>query len=127
MGAGSSQEAPFDLLGPVAAGTWHLILDCIIIQPVDTTFDMIWRHADGSADTVLFEFTEAYQPLGGGQYAAQKNEYDQTSTIPIDYAPGDQLVFKYAANGSSDPDTYEPNGDGPGSNMARIPTFTLPP
>jgi hypothetical protein len=125
VGAGSSQEAPFDLLASVPAGTWHLILDCIIIEPVTTTFDMIWRRPGGS-DTVLFEFTESYVPLGGGQYAAQKEEYDQTSTIPIDFVAGDQLVFKYTGNGSSDPDTYEPNGDGPGSNMARIPAFTLP-
>ena len=126
MGAGSSQEAPFDLLAGVPAGDWHLILDCIIIQPVTTTFDMIWRHGGGGSDTVLFEFTESYQPIGGGEYYAQKEEYDQTSTIPIDYVAGDQLVFRYTANGSSEPATYEPNGDGPGPNDASIPTFTLP-
>ncbi len=106
------------------AGTYHLVLDCIIIQPVDTTFELIWRRG-GSDTAIITPFTEHYDPLGGGQYAAQPFEYDQQG-IAIDYQAGDQFVFRYTANGSSDMNVYEPNGDGPGSNDARDPNITLP-
>ena len=74
---------------------------------------------------MITPFTEHYDPLGGGMYEAQPFEYDEAGSA-IAFESGDQLVFRYTANGSSDPSVYEPNGDGPGSNNARIPNITLP-
>lgn len=107
------------------AGIYHLVLDCIIIQPVDTTFELIWRRGTTDAP-VIAPFTAHYEPLGGGQYAPQPYEYDQTGTA-IAFQGGDQLVFRYTASATSDAQVYEPNGDGPGSNGGRIPSITLPP
>jgi hypothetical protein len=125
VGAGSSQEAPFALRTSVPAGTYHLVLDAIIITPVDVTFDLVWRHADGSADTVLVEWTEHYTPLGGGNFDAQPFEYDEPTTTAIDEEKGDELVFRYTASATSQPAAYVPNGDGATAN-GRFPNITLP-
>ena len=124
VGAGGSEEAAFDLRASVPAGSWHFVLDCIIIQPVDTTFELIWRR--GSADMpVITPFTEHYDPIGAGEYHAQPFSYDEQGSA-IDFVSGDQLVFRYTANGSSDMSVYEPNGDGAGSTDAHDPNITLP-
>ena len=121
MGAGSSQEAPFNLLAKVPAGTYHCILDAIITADVSITFDLIWRR--GSSDTTLVEWNESYQPAAVG-VDAQPFEYDETAPA-IDTLEGDQLVFRYTANASSATECYIPDGDGALSN-GRIPNFTLP-
>ena len=90
------------------AGTYKLQLDAIIITPVDVTFDLLLRR-DGS-DTVLAEFGSSYVPLGGGVYLPQAFSYDEPAPA-IDFEPGDQLVYRYTANGSSEPTSYEPDGD----------------
>lgn len=125
MGAGGSQEAPFELRGPIKAGTYHFVLDSIIINPVDTTFSLLWRHADGSADTVLTTFTEHYEPIGNGVYEAQAFEYDQDCAA-VDAEGGDELVFVYSAPADSPAASYEPDGDGKFA-MGRIPNIALPP
>jgi hypothetical protein len=105
----------------VPAGTWHCILDAIIIADVSVTFDLIWRR--GSDDTVLAEWNDTYQPSAGG-IDAQPFEYDETAQA-IDTIKGDQLVFRYTANASSPTECYIPNGDG-ALEKGRIPNFTLP-
>jgi hypothetical protein len=124
VGAGGSQEAPFELLASIPAGTYHLVLDSIIINPVDTTFELIWRHADGSADTVLTSFTEHYEPIGNGVYQAQPFEYDKDCAA-VDAASGDELVFRYSAPDDAPAASYEPDGDGKFA-MGRIPNISLP-
>lgn len=122
MGAGGSQEAPFTLKASVPAGTYHLVLDAVIIQSVDVTFDLIWRR--GSNDTTLATWQEHYDPLGGGNFDAQPFEYDEPGQA-IDWKSGDQLVFRYTGANATQSEAYIPNGDGALS-KGRIPNITLP-
>ena len=122
MGAGGSQDAPFDLRASVPGGTYHLVLDAVIIASVDVTFDLIWRR--GATDTVLVEWNDHYDPLPGGNYNAQAFEYDEPG-VAIDFQAGDQLVFRYTGANTVSSEAYIPNGDGVNSN-GRIPNITLP-
>jgi len=122
VGAGGSQEAPFDLRGSVVAGTYHLVLDAIIIDSVDVTFDLIWRR--GATDTILAEWSDHYDPLPGGNYNAQPFEYDEPATA-IAFQGGDQLVFRYTGANTISTEAYIPNGDG-SVTQGRIPNITLP-
>jgi hypothetical protein len=121
VGAGGSQEASFALVASVPAGTYHFVLDCIVIDPTAMTFDLLWRR-DGS-DTELVSFGSSYNPLPGADYAAQPYSYDMPAQA-IDFEPGDELVFRYTANGSSLPASWEPNGDQ--AMGSRDPSITLP-
>jgi hypothetical protein len=123
VGAGGSQDAPYTLVDKVPAGTYHLVLDAVIVASCDVTFDLIWRHAGN--DTVLVEWIEHYDPRGGGNFDAQPFEYDEDAPA-IDTLKGDQLVFRYTANAASPLGSYVPNGDGPNSH-GRIPSIALPP
>ena len=122
MGAGGSQEAPYTLKAKVPAGTYHLVLDAVIITSCDVTFDLIWRR--GGTDMELATWTAHYDPRGGGNFDAQALEYDEDAPA-IDFVNGDQLVFRYSANAASQLDAYVPNGDGVNSH-GRIPNITLP-
>lgn len=124
MGPGGSlQDAPFALRASVPAGTYHVECDSIILDPVDVTFALIWRR--GAADTTLVQWTRHWDPLPGGVYDAQAYEVDMPAPA-IDFAPGDQLVFRYAGANSTNPQAFIPNGDGATSG-GRIPAITLPP
>ena len=122
MGAGGSQEAAFDLRANVSAGTYHFVLDAIILGSVDVTFDWIWRH--GATDTVLATWTEHYDPLPGGSYDAQPFEYDKACDA-VGFHAGDQLVWRYSGMNTTTAEAYIPNGDG-ASTGGRIPSITLP-
>jgi hypothetical protein len=122
VGAGGSQEAPYTLRASVRAGNYHLVLDAVIIAPVDVTFDLVWRR--GGNDTVLVEWTDHYEPLGGGVFDAQPFEYDEGAPA-IAFQAGDQLVFRYTGANTASTEAYIPNGDGPYAN-GRIPNITLP-
>ena len=124
MGAGGSQEAVYKLKDSVHAGAYHCVLDSVIIQPVDVTFSLIWRR--GTTDTSLATWQKHFDPQGGGNYDAEPYEVDEAAPA-IDFQPGDELVFRYAAgSGTSMADAYIPNGDGVNSH-GRIPNITLPP
>jgi hypothetical protein len=127
VGAGGSQEASFALRGDVRAGTYHLVLDAVIINPVDVTFDLIWRH--GGTDTTLAEWTEHYDPTGDPTFPAQPFEYDEPATgaaPAIKHVSGDELVFRYTASPTSPSgESYIPNGDGAFTH-GRIPNIRLP-
>jgi hypothetical protein len=124
VGAGGSQEAAYALKGSVPAGTYHCVLDSVIIQPVDVTFDLIWRR--GTTDTTLASWQKHFDPLPGASYDAQAYEVDEQAQA-IDFAPGDQFVFRYSAGpNTSAAEAYIPNGDGQLS-KGRIPNITLPP
>ena len=121
MGAGGSQEAEFALKGSVPSGTYHFVLDSIIIRSVDVTFDLFWRR--GTTDTMLATWMQHFDPLPGS-FDAQAYEIDQTGAA-IDFMPGDQLIFRYSAENTTSSEAYIPNGDGKLSH-GRIPHFTLP-
>lgn len=104
------------------AGAYHVECDSIILDSVDVTFTLIWRR--GSSDTNLAQWTRHWDPLPGSTYTAQPYEVDMPAPA-IDFAPGDQLVFRYAGANSTNPQAFIPNGDGPISG-GRIPAITLP-
>jgi hypothetical protein len=122
VGSGGSQEAAYTLKAIVPAGTYHFVLDAIIIQPVDVTFDLVWR--SGTKDTMLATWQEHFDPLPGANYDAQPFEYDQNCP-EIATATGDQLVFRYTGSNTNSAEAYIPDGDGPHAN-GRIPYIELP-
>ena len=122
MGSGGSQEAPYTLKGPVKAGTYHLVMDAIIIKPVDVTFDLIWRR--GSTDMSLATWQQHFDPLPGANYDAQPFEYDE-SCGAIAWKSGDQLVFRYSGANTISAEAYIPNGDGSNAS-GRMPYIVLP-
>ena len=122
MGPGGSQEASFTLKAAVPAGTYHFVLDAIIVKPVDVTFDLVWR--SGATDMPLTTWTTHYDPLPGGNFDAQPFEYDQDCP-PITWHKGDQLVFRYTGANTTSQEAYIPNGDGSHAN-GRIPYIVLP-
>ena len=65
-----------------------------------------------------------FDPLGGGNFDAQP--YEVTADCdPIEYEPGDQLIFEYIGTGADIDMAYVPNGDGERQN-GRIPYLDLP-
>lgn len=122
MGAGGSLEAAYELMADVPAGTYHCIIDAIIISPVDVQFDLIWRR--GTTDTVLGTWSERFEPNPGVNFDAQP--YEKNVEAPaIDFADGDLFVFRYSASNTNAQNAWIPNGDGTSAN-GRIPNFTLP-
>jgi len=106
----------------VPAGTYHVACDAIIIGPVDVTFTLIWRR--GQTDTNLAQWTRHWDPLPSGGYDAQPYDVDMAAPA-IDFAAGDQLVFRYAAANTTTANAFIPNGDGAIAH-GRIPSITLP-
>lgn len=122
MGPGGSQEATYTLKAKVPAGTYHLVLDAIIVKSVDVTFDLAWRR--GSVDTPLQSWTVHYDPLPGGNFDAQPFEYDE-ACAEVPWQKGDELVFRYTGANTTSLEAYIPNGDGSNAN-GRIPYIELP-
>lgn len=122
MGPGGSQEAEYTLKADVPAGTYVIQCDAIIIRPIDVTFDLIWRR--GATDTTLATWSQHFEPLPGGDFAAQAYEIEQSAQA-IDWQAGDQFVFRYSGANSTSMMAFIPNGDGPITN-GRIPNITLP-
>ena len=124
MGPGGSQEAAFGLRASVPAGSYHVVCDAIIAVPVDVGFTLIWRR--GQTDMQLAHWTQHWDPLPEGGFDAQAYEIDVAAPA-IDYAPGDQLVFRYDGTvGGNNIQAFIPNGDGARAS-GRIPSITLPP
>lgn len=121
MGAGGSQEAAYGLKASVPAGTYHFVLDSVIIRGVDVTFDLIWRR--DTTDTTLATWQQHFEPLAAS-FDAQAYEVDMPGQA-IDFVVGDQLVFRYTGANTTSSEAYIPNGDGALSH-GRIPHFTLP-
>lgn len=122
MGTGGSQEASFSLVAGIPAGTYHFVLDAVIISSVDVQFDLV--HRRGGTDTTLATWMEHYEAIGGGNFDAQPFEYDKDcAAIPT--MTGDQLVFRYTGANTTSQEAYIPNGDGSHAN-GRIPYIELP-
>ena len=103
------------------AGTYHFVLDCIVIVSVDAQFDLM--HRRGADTTVLVSWTQHFEPLPDS-FDAQPYEVDKAAPA-IDFAAGDKLVFRYSATGTTLSEAWIPNGDGKLSG-GRIPSITLP-
>ena len=127
MGAGGSLEAAFPLVGPIPAGTWHLVGDGIVLASCDLEFEVIWRHGE---DTVLASFSNHFDPRTvAPKFDATQFEADATG-VAAQAASGDQLVLRFTASvmadaGAGVTDVYIPNGDGANAH-GRIPSLTLP-
>lgn len=122
MGTGGSQEASFSLVAGIPAGTYHFVLDAVVISSVDVQFDLL--HRRGGTDTTLATWMEHYEAIGGGNFDAQPFEYDEAAPA-VDFKSGDQLVFRYTGTNAMTSQSYIPNGDGSLS-KGRIPNITLP-
>jgi hypothetical protein len=122
VGTGGSQEAPFSLKAAVPAGTWHAVLDSIVIAPVDVHFELLWRR--GATDTSLAVWDHHFDPKGGGDFTAIAYEIDE-ATDAIPYQAGDLLIFRYTGTNATSAMAYIPNGDGVRAS-GRIPNLTLP-
>lgn len=111
MGAGGSLEAAYTRLRePIPAGTWRLVADGIIIEPVDVTFEILLRPAAGP-DIELAVFEHHFEPLPGSAYEAQP--FEATAEVDeVEAGPDDQLIFRYSGESASLPMAYVPNGDG---------------
>ncbi|HEY5950211.1 MAG TPA: hypothetical protein VIV40_32170 [Kofleriaceae bacterium] len=103
------------------AGTYHFVLDCIVIADVDMRFELL--HRRGTADSVVTTWNQHFNPLSIS-FDAQAYELDQTGAA-IDFTAGDLLVFRFSAENTIQSDAWIPNGDGNLSH-GRIPNFTLP-
>ncbi|HEY5950209.1 MAG TPA: hypothetical protein VIV40_32160 [Kofleriaceae bacterium] len=103
------------------AGTYHFVLDCIVIASVDVTFELSVRH--GSDSLVLSTWSKHFDPLSTG-YDAQPYEVDKQA-VALDVVEGDQLVFRYTAKNTTKAEAWIPNGDGKLAH-GRIPYITLP-
>ena len=96
------------------AGTYHFVLDCIIIVSVDAQFDLM--HRRGTDTTVLVSWTQHFEPLPDS-FDAQPYEVDKAAPA-IDFAAGDKLVFRYT--GSNTETTVAPSGN----SRVRTPSVT---
>jgi len=88
------------------------------------TFELLWRHDDGSPDTVLTTWNEHFDPLGGGNFDAQPCQLTAEAE-GIDFVAGDQLIFRYTGENTDVNMAYIPAGDGELVN-GRIPYIDLP-
>jgi hypothetical protein len=118
IGVGDSNQAPFTLIAPIPAGTWHLVGDGedVALQPV-VQFDIIWRH--GGASTTVASTTHTFVGPGTVPFAT-----DLTGTA-VDPQPGDQLILVFSTIGGGNNASYTPNGDGSTAGGA-VPNLTLP-
>ena len=115
--------AAYDLQASVPAGAYHVVLDGIVVHPVDVQFDLLWRRA--GSDTTLASWQLHFEPIAGTDFDAQPAEVDEQAPA-IDFRAGDQLVFRYTGSSESLADSYIPNGDG-AKKHGRDPNITLPP
>lgn len=123
MGSGGSLDAEYDLRADVPAGAYHVICDAIIIRAVDVRFELLHRRG-GQDIAQLATWTAHFEPLSGGDYRAQAYELDVDAPA-IDFADGDQFVFRYTGIDSTAIMAFIPNGDG-AITGGRIPNITFP-
>lgn len=124
MGVGYPLEAAAKLAGPVRAGTWHLVGDGIVIDPVDITYSILWRSPAG--DETLASVRHHFEPFPAGptRYDATKFEADVEGVAAKAY-DGDLLVLRFTAESAAAGMPFIPNGDGANA-RGRIPSIQLP-
>jgi hypothetical protein len=124
VGVGDPLEAAIDLVAPIPAGTWHLVGDGVVIEPVDVRFDVLWRPKSGAPDVTLATWFHHFDPDPTGMFNAVPFEADSLG-VAADAHDGDQLVLRFSATGATISMAYIPNGDGAHTN-GRDPSLTLP-
>ena len=123
MGAGRSQEAGFTLQADLPRGSWTLIGDGIIIEPVDVRFEVFVRR--GGSELPVVSWDHHFEPRPGGSFDATAYE-EAAQGAAIDRRDGDVLVFRYTGASATSMNAYIPNGDG-ARQKGRIPHLILPP
>jgi hypothetical protein len=103
----------------VPAGTWHVIADGVIIEPVDLTFELILRRGD--RDLSLVTWQQHFDAKPNNDFTATAYEVDEPAPA-IDWASGDRLVYRYTGSDSAQ-DAYFPAADG---TSGRDTQLTLP-
>jgi hypothetical protein len=121
VGIGDPLEAAFSLGGPIPAGTWTLVGDGVIIEPVDVTFEILWRGAAG--DEVVATFEHRFEPQEEGFDAVHYEATREAAAVPAE--AGDELVLRYRAANATISMAYIPNGGGERYG-GRIPFLDLP-
>jgi len=121
VGIGDPLEAAFTLNAPLRAGSWILVGDGIIIEPVDVRFEVLVRA--GATETSLASIDHHFDPAGGGSFDAVA--FESPFTAEAAGAAGDLLVLRYSAENATLQMSYIPNGDGASAN-GRIPLLDLP-
>ena len=125
IGPGGSLEAAYLLPGPIKAGNWHLVGDGVVFQPVDVTFDVLWRDAS-NVDHPIVSWTHHFDPQPSGFNAVQYEDNALGAAVPA--KGNDQLVLRFSAPPGGYPDgtmLWIPNGDG-ALTQGRDPSLTLP-
>jgi hypothetical protein len=112
----------YELKASVPAGDYHVIFDAIIIVPVEVTFTLI--HRRGGTDTTLATWTDQFEPLADGSFHAQTYELP-VSAPAIEFAQGDEFVFRYAGANSTAAMAFIPVGN-PESEGGRFPNISFP-
>lgn len=110
-------------MAAVPAGTWHLIGDGIIVEPVDVRFEIVVRRAD-APDVLVVAWEHHFDPLSNNAFDAQALDLDAEG-IAIAFEPGDRIVFRYTGASATNPNAYIPNGEAMLSG-GRNPAVVLP-
>jgi len=121
VGPGGSQEAPYTLKDAIPAGSWHVVMDAVVIKPVDVTFDLLCRT---TGDETIATWMHHFDPKGGADFTAIAYELDVDGAA-TSCGKGDQLVFRYTGANTTSANAFVPNGDGKRAS-GRIPSFLLP-
>lgn len=122
MGVGDPLSATYKLVGPIAAGAWHLVGDGLILASVDMQFDVLWR--SGGNDQPIVSFSHHFDVPAESYYAAPLDADAAGAAVPA--RAGDLLVLRITALSSASPGSaYIPNFDG-SHTKGRIPALSLP-
>ncbi len=124
MGVGDPLEASAALAGPINAGRWHLIGDGLVVDPVDITYEVIWRGSAGDKVLATWQHHFDAPPAGPDRYKAVRYE-DDADGAAAEATAGDKLVLRFKAAQAASAMPFIPNGDGFMAN-GRIPSITLP-
>lgn len=124
MGVGDPLEATYTLAGPIAAGSWHLVGDGLILTAVDMQFDVLWRN--GGNDQLIVRFSHHFDPPSGAQAFDAVLFDGDAAGAAVPASAGDLLVLRMTAlaSAASGP-AYIPNADG-SHTRGRIPALSLP-
>ncbi len=123
MGPGGVLDAEFGLRTGVAAGSYHLVCDGVILRAVDVTFQLVWKQA--TTESVIGEVMQHFEPLPAGGFDAQPCDLDIVATAIDGFVSGDQLILRFRGANTTSQEAYIPNGDGDHAH-GRIPNLTLP-
>ena len=97
----------------------------MVFEPVDVTFDVLWRDA-GNVDHPIVSFTKHFDPQPSGFDAVLYD--DNALGAQVNAKANDQLVLRMSAPPGGFPDgtmLWLPNGDQEKTN-GRDPSLTLP-